>query len=333
MNNRAIKFFSISGMLILVGCVSQPTLPGAQSILLVNQSPDSEDCTLLGGISSSQGNMLSGGMVSDDNLITAVKNDMRNQTYLLGGNVVYIQELKLNALYAMSTNNASGQAKAFNCNNNGLVVIANTVIDSNLPIKSDSTVVTGQQGQIESVTTDSLSARGVTKVEAVDTRVVTETLVGASLPLTSDSLVAPAPQGQLNNGINAGATEGELIDTLGVGEASVSATFEPVIVNKVVGTSEMANGLRYAQLGSAYGDQYVVKIAQSTTYSSAEQQELCSLSKQAADNFVKAEAIFRKCKESIWNTFKEIKASGFNAQVSRGFIADYQGYYQSNCLK
>ena len=122
MNNRAIKFFSISGMLILVGCVSQPTLPGAQSILLVNQSPDSEDCTLLGGISSSQGNMLSGGMVSDDNLITAVKNDMRNQTYLLGGNVVYIQELKLNALYAMSTNNASVQAKAFNCNNKGLVL-------------------------------------------------------------------------------------------------------------------------------------------------------------------------------------------------------------------
>ena len=60
---------------------------------LVRTFPNTEptgNCTFLGEVTGSQGNFFTGGWTSNSNLETGARNDLKNQAYSMGGNVVVI---------------------------------------------------------------------------------------------------------------------------------------------------------------------------------------------------------------------------------------------------
>ncbi len=86
-------------ILILNGCSAIPAKPGAKSVYIVTEKPNLDRCKFLGEVSGSQGNWLTGGYTSDQNLMVGARNDIRNATYKLGGNTAHIQNI----------NNSSGR--------------------------------------------------------------------------------------------------------------------------------------------------------------------------------------------------------------------------------
>ncbi|EIK3714231.1 DUF4156 domain-containing protein [Salmonella enterica subsp. enterica serovar Infantis] len=50
------------------------------------------------------------------NLVIGARNELRNEAYKLGANVVYVQDLKnTNAYGSMGTTNTTGVGKAYKC--------------------------------------------------------------------------------------------------------------------------------------------------------------------------------------------------------------------------
>ena len=103
-------------VLIFSGCSAQKTIPGAERVELVNDAPDKTNCKFLGEVVGSQGNWFTGDITSNKNLVIGARNEMRNLAYELGGNVVYVQDLKnTNAYGSMGTTNTTGIGKAYRC--------------------------------------------------------------------------------------------------------------------------------------------------------------------------------------------------------------------------
>lgn len=102
--------------LVLAGCAAQPTVVGAESVELVNEPPNAQRCRFLGEIVGSQGNWLTGDFTSNKNLVIGARNELRNEAKALGGNVVYVQDMKnTNAYRAMGTSNTTAVGKAYLC--------------------------------------------------------------------------------------------------------------------------------------------------------------------------------------------------------------------------
>jgi hypothetical protein len=75
--------------LILVGCSATPVNSGAERVRLTNTDPGKQ-CKLLGDVTGNQGNEFTGPFISNANLETGARNDIKNKAAAMGGNVVYI---------------------------------------------------------------------------------------------------------------------------------------------------------------------------------------------------------------------------------------------------
>lgn len=100
----------------LVGCAANTALPEAQKVEIVNELPDKNRCKFLGEVVGSQGNWFTGDWTSNKNLVVGARNELRNETHALGGNVVYVQALSNSSAWgAMGTTNTTAVGKAYSC--------------------------------------------------------------------------------------------------------------------------------------------------------------------------------------------------------------------------
>jgi Domain of unknown function (DUF4156) len=100
----------------LVGCAATSVAPGAQVVELVNEPPNPSRCKFLGEVVGSQGNWITGDYTSNKNLVIGARNEMRNEAHKLGGNLVYVQDLKnTNARGSAGTTNTTAVGKAYAC--------------------------------------------------------------------------------------------------------------------------------------------------------------------------------------------------------------------------
>ena len=103
-------------ILILNGCSAIPAKSQAKLVRIVMEEPNLDRCKFLGEVSGSQGNWLTGGYTSDQNLMTGARNDLRNATYKLGGNTAYIQNINNSGRYkASGTASSTIIGNAYNC--------------------------------------------------------------------------------------------------------------------------------------------------------------------------------------------------------------------------
>jgi uncharacterized protein YbjQ (UPF0145 family) len=91
-------------------------MKGAQTIELVNEKPDTDLCKFVGEIVGCHGNWLTGDFISNKNLVIGARNELRNEAYKLGANIVYIQDMKnTNADDSLGTTNTTAVGKAYKC--------------------------------------------------------------------------------------------------------------------------------------------------------------------------------------------------------------------------
>jgi hypothetical protein len=108
-------FFGIL-LLSLAGCAATAVNSGAQTVEIVNELPDKSRCKFLGEVVGSQGNWFTGDFTPNKNLVIGARNELRNETYALGGNLVHVQDLKnTNAWGSAGTTNTTAVGKAYFC--------------------------------------------------------------------------------------------------------------------------------------------------------------------------------------------------------------------------
>jgi hypothetical protein len=114
---KNLIFISVSTLVIyLSGCSAIKVNPQAMNIELVNDAPDKAKCVFLGEVIGSQGNWATGDFTSNKNLVIGARNELRNEAYKLGGNIVYIQDMKnTNAYGSLGTTNTTAVGKVYNC--------------------------------------------------------------------------------------------------------------------------------------------------------------------------------------------------------------------------
>ena len=103
-------------ILILSGCSATKVMPQANSVEIVNEPVDKSKCKFLGEIVGSQGNWFTGDYTSNKNLVAGARNELRNEAYKLGANIVYIQNMaNTNAWGSLGTTNTTAIGKAYKC--------------------------------------------------------------------------------------------------------------------------------------------------------------------------------------------------------------------------
>ena len=101
---------------VLNGCAAIKINPEASSVEIVNEQPNKNKCKFLGEIAGSQGNWFTGDYTSNENLVIGARNELRNKAHKLGGNVVYIQDMKnTNAWGSLGTTNTTAIGKVYKC--------------------------------------------------------------------------------------------------------------------------------------------------------------------------------------------------------------------------
>jgi hypothetical protein len=100
----------------LSGCAATSVDSDAKKVEIVSQEPDSSKCKFLGEVSGTQGNWITGDYTSNKNLLLGARNDLRNETHDLGGNIVFIQDMKnASASGSKGTTNTTAVGKAYRC--------------------------------------------------------------------------------------------------------------------------------------------------------------------------------------------------------------------------
>jgi hypothetical protein len=101
---------------LLVGCAALPVSEEARGIELVNDKPDMSKCKFLGEVTGSQGNWITGDLTPNKNLIEGARNQLRNEAYQLGGNVVYVQGVSNNGSWgSLGLDNSTIIGKTYKC--------------------------------------------------------------------------------------------------------------------------------------------------------------------------------------------------------------------------
>ena len=83
--------FSISCFILLSACAAKKIIPGAEQVMIVSELPKQE-CEFLGEVVGSQGNWWTDDVTSTKNKMIGARNEMRNQAYNVGANLVLIME-------------------------------------------------------------------------------------------------------------------------------------------------------------------------------------------------------------------------------------------------
>jgi hypothetical protein len=84
-----MRRISLLASALLAGCAATPLHPGAQMVRVTNTEPGSE-CQFLGDITGNQGNSFTGPFITNENLETGARNDLKNKAAALGGNLVVL---------------------------------------------------------------------------------------------------------------------------------------------------------------------------------------------------------------------------------------------------
>ena len=101
----------------LIGCSAHSVKPGAETVEIVIEQPDRNLCEFKGEIVGSQGNWFTGDFTSNESLMIGARNELLNQAYEMGANVVYMQDMKnTNAWGSLGTTNSTAIGKAYKCN-------------------------------------------------------------------------------------------------------------------------------------------------------------------------------------------------------------------------
>ncbi len=81
---------ALTALAIVAACAPiQPSNPGASTVRLTHQEPG-DRCTFLGDATGNQGDFLLGQVMSNADLETGARNDLKNKAAALGGNVVVL---------------------------------------------------------------------------------------------------------------------------------------------------------------------------------------------------------------------------------------------------
>lgn len=100
----------------LIGCSANSVNSQAKEVELVIEKPDNTSCIFLGEVVGSQGNWFTDGYTSSKNLIVGARNELRNEAYQLGGNIVYIQHIEnTNAANSAGIDSSTVIGKAYQC--------------------------------------------------------------------------------------------------------------------------------------------------------------------------------------------------------------------------
>jgi hypothetical protein len=110
----ATNFALLAVVLGVVGCSSTPPTAQGAAVEIVTERP--AGCRSLGEVMGSQGNVFSGDFTSNQALMIGARNDLRNKTAAIGGNVVQMQNT-LNATHPYSSGAISSTVvgNAFAC--------------------------------------------------------------------------------------------------------------------------------------------------------------------------------------------------------------------------
>ena len=110
------KILLTTSIAILSGCAANSINPEAQDVEIINEIPDKSRCKFLGEVVGAQGNWLTGDFTSNKNLVIGARNQLKNETKALGGNVVHVQDMKnTNAWGSAGTTNTTAVGKAYLC--------------------------------------------------------------------------------------------------------------------------------------------------------------------------------------------------------------------------
>lgn len=112
----SLTFGALAVIVLVAGCAATPVDNGAQAVEVVDQQPDSTRCKYLGEVVGSQGNWITGDYTSNANLMVGARNDLKNQTFRLAGNTVYVQHAANSSAFgALGTTNTTLIGKAYWC--------------------------------------------------------------------------------------------------------------------------------------------------------------------------------------------------------------------------
>jgi len=113
-HRNALTF--IAAALVMSGCAATRVMPEARGVELVNEPPDMSRCRFIGEVVGSQGNWFTGDLTPNKNLVIGARNELRNEAYKLGGNVVYIQDMKSTVGWgAAGITNTTAVGKVYKC--------------------------------------------------------------------------------------------------------------------------------------------------------------------------------------------------------------------------
>ncbi len=74
--------------ILFTSCAATVLNTGADKVRFVQQEP--KDCKYLGEATGNQGNFLTGGWTSNENLETGARNELKNKVFEMGGNTVMV---------------------------------------------------------------------------------------------------------------------------------------------------------------------------------------------------------------------------------------------------
>ena len=75
------------GAIALTGCMANSVKTAGEQVVIVQSIPPQYHCTYKGEVAGSQGNWLTGGWTSNQNLAIGARNDLRNEAGKLVGDV------------------------------------------------------------------------------------------------------------------------------------------------------------------------------------------------------------------------------------------------------
>lgn len=102
--------------LFFQGCAAVQVKPEAANVDIVIEKPNNDKCKFLGEVIGSQGNWFTGDYTSNENLVVGARNELRNEAYRLGGNVVFIQNMANSSAWgSLGTTNTTVIGRAYKC--------------------------------------------------------------------------------------------------------------------------------------------------------------------------------------------------------------------------
>ena len=102
----------------VVGCSANQVMTQAKNVEIVDEQPDRTKCVFLDEVVGYQANWFTGEFTSTKNLVAGARNELRNEAYKLGGNIVHIQVMKNpDEWWLLGTKNVIAIGKVFKCVN------------------------------------------------------------------------------------------------------------------------------------------------------------------------------------------------------------------------